>query len=148
MRRSSKSPQLDEVLARLEAEDRAVVYLGKLPPQVALATALSVELSLATSWEEEQNERFLQPREVVGIMPSDMQQLNAALDKIPPNIRSEAAAEQHVFDLLMDFPPDHAWWIAHKIAKWAEFDARMKHPELGASSSHYCPVNCGTNSTG
>src|ERR1035437_3553711 len=130
MRRSSKSPQLDEVFARLEAEDRAVVYLGKLPPQVALATALSVELSLATSWEEEQNERFLQPREVVGIMPSDMQQLNAALDKIPPNIRSEAAAEQHVFDLLADFPPDRAWRVAHKVAKWAAIFARMKNIQV------------------
>ena len=130
MRRSSKSPQLDEVFARLEAEDRAVVYLGKLPPQVALATALSVELSLATSWEEEQNERILQPREVVQIMPSDMQQLNAALDKISPNIRSDAAAEQHVIDLLVDFPPDWAWWIAHKVAKWAEICVRMEHIQV------------------
>jgi hypothetical protein len=130
MRHSRKSRQMDEVFARLEAEDRAVVYLGKFPPQVALATALSVELSLATSWEEEQNERFLQPREVVGIMPSDMQQLNAALGKIPPNIRSEAAAEQHVFDLLMDFPPDRAWWIVHKIAKWAEICVRMEHTQV------------------
>jgi hypothetical protein len=130
MRHSRKSRQMDEVFARLEAEDRAVVYLGKFPPQVALATALSVEWSLATSWEEEQNERILQPREVVGIMPSDMQQLNAALDKIPPNIRSEAAAEQHVFDLLMDFPPDRAWWIAHKIAKWAEICVRMEHTQV------------------
>jgi hypothetical protein len=126
---------MDEVFARLEAEDRAVVYLGKFPPQVALATALSVELSLATSWEEEQNKRFLQPREVVPIMPSDMQQLNAALDKIPPNIHSDAVAEQHVINLLADFSPDWAWWIAHKVAKWAAFDARMMHPELGASSS-------------
>jgi hypothetical protein len=135
MRHSKQSRQMDEVFARLEAEDRAVVYLGKFPPQVALATALSVELSLATSWEEEQNERIRQrdPRDAVQIMPSDMQQLNAALDKIPPNIRSDAVAEQHVIDLLADFPPDRAWWIAHKVAKWAEFDARMM--ELGASSS-------------
>jgi hypothetical protein len=132
MRHSRKSRQMEEVFARLEAEDRAVVYLGKFPPQVALATALSVELSLATSWEEEQNERIRQrdPREVVQILPSDMQQLNAALEKIPPHIRSDAAAEQHVIDLLADFPPDWAWWIAHKAAKWAEVFARMEHTQV------------------
>lgn len=131
MKHSNKLRQMDEVFARLAAEDRAVVHLGKFPPQVALATALSVELSLATSWEEEQNERIRQrdPRDVVQIMPSDMQQLNAALDKIPPNIRSDAAAEQHVIDLLVDFPPDWAWWIAHKVAKWAEIFVRMEHTQ-------------------
>jgi hypothetical protein len=132
MSHSRKSRQMDEVFARLEAEDRAVVYLGKFPPQVALATALSVESSLATRWEEEQNERIRQrdPRDVVQIMPSDMQQLNHALDKIPPNIRSDAAAEQHVIDLLVDFPPDRAWWIAHKVAKWSAFYARMEHTQV------------------
>lgn len=123
---------MDEVFARLEAEDRAVVYLGKFPPQVALATALSVELSLATSWEEEQREMIRQrdPREVVQIFASDMEELNAALAEIPPGVQSDAAAEQHVFDLLADFPPDRAWRVAHKVAKWAAYYARMEHIQV------------------
>ena len=68
MRQSKKSHEMDEVFARLDAEDRAVVCLAKFPPKVALATALSVELSLATMWQAEQREMIRQddPREVSG----------------------------------------------------------------------------------
>ena len=132
MKHSSKLRQMDEVFARLAAEDRAVVHLGKFPPQVALATALSVELSLATSWEEEQREMIRQhdPREVVQIFTSDMEELNAALAEIPPGVQSDAAAEQYVFDLLADFPPDRAWRVAHKVAKWEANFVRMKNIQV------------------
>jgi len=134
MRNSKKSRQLDAVFARLEAEDRAVVYLDKFPPQVALATALSVELSLATSWEEEQREMIRQgdTREVVQIFASDMKELNAALAEIPPGVQSDAAAEQYLFDLLADFPPDRAWRVAHKVAGWAKYYARMEHIKVAS----------------
>ena len=112
--------------------DRAVVYLSKFPPQVALATALSVELSLATSWEEEQREMIRQgdPRVVFRITANDMQNLNDALAEIPPVVQSDAAAEQHVFDLLADFPPDQAWLVAHNVAKWAAIFVRMKNIQV------------------
>ncbi len=130
MRHSRKSRKMDEVFARLEAEDRAVVYLHQFPPEVALASIRRVELSLATSWEEEQREMIRQgdPRVVFRITPEDMQKLHNALAEIPLGVRSDAA-ELHLFELLADFPPDQAWLVAHKVAKWAEFYARMKHPE-------------------
>jgi hypothetical protein len=129
MRCSKNSREMDERFARFKAEDQIVNYLGKLPPQITLATALNVELSLATSWEEEQSEMIRQgdPREVVQIFPSDFDQLNAAINKNPAGILSDADAEQHVIALLAAYPPHWAWWIAHKVANWAAVNARMKH---------------------
>lgn len=137
MRRSRKSREVDERVALLDAEDRAVVYLGKLPPQVALATALNVEWSLATKCAAIQSEmwRRRDQSKVVAITLADFQWLIKALVATEPGVHSDTAAEQHVIDLLTDFSSDWAWWIARKVAKWAEFDARMKRPELGASSS-------------
>ena len=118
---------MDEVFARLDAEDRAVVYLGKLPRQVALATALKVELLLATRWEEEQSEmlRRNDPREAVQIYPEDFQKIDRASAEIPPDINSDAAAEKHVIDLLADFPRDRAWWIARTVVMYEAAHARI-----------------------
>ena len=137
MRRSKKSREIDQVLARLEAEDRAVVYLSKFLPPIARTIALYVEWSLATKCAAEQSEmwRRRDPREVVPITLDDFRRLDVALAAIPPGLQFDAAAEQHVSDLLADFSSDWAWWIAHKVANWAENYARMKRPELGASSS-------------
>jgi hypothetical protein len=63
-----------------------------------------------------------------------MQELHAALATIPPGVRSDATAEQHVIDLLADFPPDRAWWIARTVAKWAAFYAR-EHPQLNGNTA-------------
>ena len=121
MRRSRQSRKMDELFARLEAEDRAVEYLGELPPKVALATALSVELLLAIRWEEEQCEMIRRgdPGEVVRITPDDMRMLHTALAAIPPGV-TDGAAQQRVIGLLAGLPPDRAWWIAHIVAKWAD----------------------------
>jgi hypothetical protein len=122
MRRTIQSRKMDEIFARLDAEDRIVKYLSKFPPEVALATALRVEVSLATRWEERQND----PREVVQIYATDFKEVNAAIAKIPPGIQSDDAAEQHVIRILADFPPDWAWWIARKVARFEANWARMK----------------------
>ena len=139
MKHSTKSREMDERFARLDAEDRAVVYLGKLPPHVALATALNVEWSLATKCAAEQSQmtRRRSSREVVPITLNDFQRLIKALAATPSGIQSDAAAERHVTDLLADFSSDWAWWVAHKVSKWAEFDAHMKHPEPSAPSSRH-----------
>ena len=134
MRRSKQSRAVDEVIAHFEAEDRAVAYLGKFPPQVALATALSVELSLATSWEDEQSEMMRRddPREVYRITDDKLQSVKAAFAAIPANVRPDDNAEQYIIDLLADFPLDRAWLVAHKIASWAAFYARIEQMHLAS----------------
>jgi hypothetical protein len=124
MRRPKQSREMDERFARFEAEDRALAYLTKFTAEVALATARSVELSLATSWEGEQREMIRQgdPRVVFRITPNDMQKLHDALAEIPPGVKSNEDAERHLFDLLSGFPPDQAWLVAHKVAGWEAVD--------------------------
>jgi hypothetical protein len=127
MRRSRRSRKMDELIAHFEAEDRAVKYLDELSSkEVALATALSAELLLAIRWEEEQREMIRRgdPREVVRITPDDMRKLHAALAAILPGA-IDGAAQQRVIGVLAGLPPDRAWRIAHKVAKWAEFENRL-----------------------
>jgi hypothetical protein len=120
MTRSRQSRKWDELSARCEAEDRAVEYLSKLPPKVALATALSVERALAIWWQGEQSEMIRRgdPREVFPISPRDMQNLQGALAAIPPDVKSDGATELRVIALLACLPPDQAWLIAHIVAVW------------------------------
>jgi hypothetical protein len=134
MRRSKRSRAVDEVIAHFEAEDRAVVYLDKFPPQVALATALSVELALATRCEEEQSEMIRRddPREVYPITDDKLQSVKAAFAAIPANVRPDNNAEQYIINLLADFPLDRAWRVAHKIASWAAFYARIEQMHLAS----------------
>jgi hypothetical protein len=137
MKRSRKSHEMDKRWALLDAEDRAVVYLDKFPPQVALATAVTVEWLKAMKWWIEQSEmiRRNDPREVFRITDDKFREVKAAFFAIPPGVKSDAVAQQHVIDLLANFPPDQAWLIARKVAHWEAVFARTKHPELGASSS-------------
>lgn len=125
--RHSIDQEVEASIARCEAQDRVVVYLGKLPRQVALATALKVELLLATRWEEEQSEmlRRNDPREVVQIYPEDFKEIDRAFAKIPPDINSDAAAEKHAIDLLAKFPRDRAWWIARLVVTHETAQARI-----------------------
>jgi hypothetical protein len=128
MRRSKQSREIDEVVARLDAEDRVVVYLSNFPRQVALATALKVELLLATMWEAEQNEMLRRddPREVVQIYPEDFEKIERAFAKILTGIQSDADAEKHVIAMLAKFPPDRAWWIARTVVMHETYLARIR----------------------
>jgi hypothetical protein len=113
---------LDLQLACFETEDRVVAYLDKLPPWMALAIALNVELTLAVLWGREQQKmiRHRDPREVVAISPSHLDELEAKLATLPCGLRSDPAAEQHIFGLFPPLPPDRAWWLAHRVVTWAE----------------------------
>jgi hypothetical protein len=124
MRRSKQSRKMDELFARFDAEDRALAYLTKFTAEVALATALSVEQSLAITWEEEQREMIRRddPREVFQIRSYHMKELDAALAKIPPGVQSSDDAERHLLNLLSSFPPDQAWFVARKVARWEATD--------------------------
>jgi len=132
MRRSKQSPKMDDLFARLEAVDRAVVCLAEFPPQVSLATASCVELSLADQWQAVQNEMIRQddPREVFRIRPEDMEELHAALAAKPLGVNFDDDAEQQIYKMLTAFPPDQAWFIAHKVTKWAKNCASKEHIEV------------------
>jgi hypothetical protein len=64
-KRSRRSQQRERLLyAAIHAEDEAVEYLHKFDPAVALATACSVEQTLAIKWETKQEEMRRHPREL------------------------------------------------------------------------------------
>lgn len=134
MRRSKQSHEIDEIIARLDAEDRIVVYLSNFPRQVALATALKVELLLATTWAAEQNEmlRRNDPRQVVQIYPEDFEKIERAFAKIPTGIQSDADAQKHVIAMLAKFPPDRAWWTARKVVMDETYLARFRQNSRAA----------------
>jgi hypothetical protein len=123
MRRSKKFRERDKLLcAAMRAEDDAVRYLDKFTPEVASVVARNVEMTLANRWEAEQAEMIRRgdPREVAAITEKHKQELDYAMARIPRNARSDAAAEQHVIQLLRKLPPDDAWWAAHKAANYLE----------------------------
>jgi hypothetical protein len=80
-------------------------------------------------WWIEQSEmiRRNDPREVFCITDHKFREAKAAFFAIPPGIKSDAVAQQHIIDLLADFPPDQAWLIARKVAHWAAYYAGRQH---------------------
>jgi hypothetical protein len=131
---------MDEVFRRLDAEDRAVVYLANFPPPIALATAVTVEWLKAMVWRVKQSEMIRRgdPREVFCITDDEFRRVRAAFAARPPGVWSDAA-EQYIIKLLADFPSDQAWFIAHKVAKWATNNARNERmaclPELSTTDA-------------
>jgi hypothetical protein len=133
MRRSKKSREMDERVARLDAEYRAGSYLDNFPAELAAVVAFRVAWFLATSWEYKQREMLQQGTagNTIHISDADLQVLQAMLAMIQPGTPSDAVAEQHVIALLVDFPPDEASWVAHKVAKCAAFRLRLsRHQPL------------------
>lgn len=105
--------------ARMAAVDRAVAYLTqeRLAPQVSMATAIRVEFFLAVLWEYQQKAMLDgDPREVIEIVPREMQEAKKAFARTPLGL-SDAVAQEHVIDMLTKFPPDRAWWIARKVRR-------------------------------
>jgi hypothetical protein len=123
MRQSKKSREREKLLlAAMHAEDDAVMCLSRLDPGVALATARSVEKTLAIRWEAEQK-RMIQrddPREIIPITETHIQNLNFAVAKVPRGVHRDAIAEKQVLHLLGDLPSDQAWWVAHKVARYQQ----------------------------
>jgi hypothetical protein len=108
--------------ASLRAEDEAVAHLHMFEPAVALATACSVEQTLATKWEVEQEEmrRRRDPRKVMCVTDRQRSELHSAIAKVPSGIDPHALAEQRLVQILKDLPPDRAWWISHLVVRYQD----------------------------
>jgi len=128
---------------RLDILDEAFSYLAndvaqKFSPQTALAVAIRVEFLLAEQWEDEQEElrRRRDPNIWVEISIEAMEQIKRLLAATPPSL-SNAAAEQHVIDLLSELRADFAWSTARELRKsigpWLHVSER-EVPKVGASS--------------
>jgi hypothetical protein len=135
--RKSRQSQARErlLLAAMRAEDAAVAYLHKLDPAVALATACSVEQTLAIEWETEQEEmrRRRDPREVMCISRTRVRELDVALASLPHGVRPNPAAERHLLRIAKDLPPDRAWWVAHLVVRYqnAQFQSSKRRSTEG-----------------
>ena len=130
-KRSRRSQQREKLLyAAIRAEDEAVEYLHKLDPAVALATACSVEQTLAIKWETKQEEmrRRRDPRKVMCLTDRRWSELYSALARVPPGVHSDAAAEHHLLHILKDLPPDRAWWVSHIVVRYqnVQFQASQR----------------------
>jgi hypothetical protein len=131
-------------ITRIGAEFDAIRYLSKFPPEVALVVARNVEMKLAIRWEAEQEEMIRRgdPREVFWMTERDKRNLDHAVARVPPDIQSDAAAEQHVIRLLAKLSPDEAWWVAHLVADFEEAkfvadfeEAKFENSKLSSTES-------------
>jgi hypothetical protein len=127
-RRTSCESQARErlLLAAMRAEDGAVAYLHKLDPTVALATACSVERTLAIKWEAEQEEmrRRRDPRKVMCISSTRVRELDIALARLPQGVDPDAAAAHRLLQILRDLPLDRAWWVSHLVVRYQDVQFR------------------------
>jgi hypothetical protein len=123
-RRKSCQSQARErlLLGTMRAEDAAVAYLHKFDPAVALATACSVEQTLAIKWEAEQEEmrRRGDPRKVMCLTDRQRGELGSAIAKVPKGVYPDTAAEHHLLQILKDLPPDRAWWVSHLVVRYED----------------------------
>jgi hypothetical protein len=141
MKRRTQSEQRERLWhASLRAEDDAVAYLHKFDPAVALATACSVEQTLATKWEVEQEEmrRRHDPSKVMCLTDRQRSELHSALVKIPPGIKPHGPAEQRLLQILKDLPPDRAWWVSHLVVRYQ--DAYFGRSQLPADREQRADV--------
>jgi hypothetical protein len=85
---------------------------------------------LAIWWEAEQEDMIRRgdPRKVLCMTEGDKRNLDHAVARVPPDIRSDAAAEEHVIRLLANLSPDEAWWVAHLVADFEEAKLESSKP--------------------
>ena len=132
-KRSRRSQQRERLLyAAIHAEDEAVEYLHKFDPAVALATARSVEQTLAIKWETKQEEmrRRGDPRKVMCITDRHWSELHSALARVPPGVHPDAAAEHRLLQILKDLPHDRAWWVSHIVVRFQRSQLSTERKQL------------------
>jgi hypothetical protein len=128
---------------RFEAEDRAIAYLEKFPPDVALATALMVAFQLAERWSEERRAilRRGENPEVFQISEDDFETLRTARTFLPPNVEIDPSAMVDLRRIFRSLRSDCKWMAANTVACRAcqifLYGQRQKLddalPELGAA---------------
>ena len=102
---------------RLAAEDRVFAYLAhNFTYETAVAIANRVEFWFAARWEHRQEKLRKSGYEgtVFEISICWMEQSAYRFRDTRPG-HSNAHGEQHVIDLLSEFPADQAWHIARKV---------------------------------
>jgi len=140
-RKSCQSQAREKLLlAAMRAEDDAVAYLHKFDPAIALATACSVEQTLAIKWETEQEEmrRRRDPRKVMCISSTRVRELDVALARLPQGVDPDAAAAHRLLQILNDLPPDRAWWVSHLVVRYQ--DAQFRRSQLSADREQLADV--------
>ena len=122
-RKSRQSQAWELLLAAMHAEDEAVACVHELDLAVALATACSVEQTLAIIWEAEQEEmrRRRDPRKVMCITDRQRRELRCALASVPHGVHPDSTVERQVLCILEELPPDRAWWVSHIVVRYAQF---------------------------
>jgi hypothetical protein len=118
MKRTKKSSKLEEMLARADVEDRAVVCLEKLSPADAFATALKAETLAADAWKVEYDNMLRQGdyREVFQIVEEDFKRMREAPAFIPPGGRVHFVTLHLILRLLSCLRIDEKWHVASSIA--------------------------------
>jgi hypothetical protein len=136
-RKSRRSQAWELLLAAMHAEDEAVACVHELDPAVALATACSVEETLAIIWEVEQEEmrRRRDPRKVMCITDRHRRELRCALASVPHGVQPDPVAEREALCILKELPPDRAWWVSRTVVRYVEFRFRCSKPSSGDRKS-------------
>jgi hypothetical protein len=140
-RKSCQSQAREKLLlAAMRAEDNAVAYLHKFDPAVALATACSVEQTLAVKWEAEQVEMRWRgdPRKVMCLTDRQRNELDSAIARVPAEAYPDATAEHHLLQILKDLPPDRAWWVSHIVVRYQ--DVQFRRSQLSADREQLADV--------
>src|SRR5437016_14600880 len=130
MTRLTEKSEMDEVIRRADAEDRALRYLNRFSHQVAAEIAMRAMCTLAFRWKAQQDEmiRRQDPRKMICISDTEMQSVRRLLATVPQGTPSEVVAEQHIIGLLAEFQPDRAWWSSHHLARSTTFLTRSWTP--------------------
>jgi hypothetical protein len=121
MRRVKLSGEMRELMARAEAEDRTVNYIGTLPSPVRALVAANTAKRLLSRWEREWQERLLMgdQSKVFFCSADEIEEGRAQLDSIVASrSATDAAAEHHVDQLLAHLPTDDAALAAFNVARY------------------------------
>jgi hypothetical protein len=111
---------MEEAVAEMEAEDRAVNYLGTLPDEVAVITAVKVMWILTKLWEVEKEVMISRgdQRYVYGSTVGQRGLLASAVAACSKNPLWWSCSVEQVQKLFAELPPDVAVIVAYRVTKY------------------------------
>src|SRR5262245_50025183 len=97
-----KLSHIQQIVARLDAEDRAYAHLRNLPPEVAIVVASPVAARLTLDWRRQQEEliRSGDRGKWVCCTNQEVRELIAARTAVPRDAPSDADAEERMLSVL------------------------------------------------